>query len=855
MKTLKRLLMTAAATLAVWALFSWPLPAHLSSGIPSTAQNTGKETVRYMVPGDHLQLLYHFRLAGDMATRRIPLFCNLYEFNSSSDADRREPGSYYFPFSLIHALLAGAGGQAFGWNMTGLVALFATLIFTWLLTRRYVPGAHAAAAVSIVCIMLPYRWVMLMGGSPTGFAMALVPIMLLGLDLAVREGKPWGGVLAGAAVLLAYCSDLHVFFFSVLALPGWCVIAFTAGRHGVRGLCSESENGRVPPPATDGSSTSHYVRMALALLPAALLVLCAYGLSRTTARELAGATMAGGWTPGQVAPYSPQPAELITWSGAPPVGSIYVGYVATILVAAGLCLLSFRAARRQPGAGRKLLVFLLLCVAIVGVVSLALGTNGPANGLPLKICRKLIPQYRMIRQPAKVFCMLPSLLSVAGAMALAALTARFPRHSPGAWKKTGASILVCVLLLAEYGLPTRCAVCLLDEKQDAYGAVADHAEQQEQTPLSVVIPLWPGNSHWSSLYLHHAASYRLRLMNGYRPAVPQDYVSDVFKRFESINQGVLSDAQLDNLLQRGCKYILIHEDAFPEKVSPFPVHLTLNRLLANPRLEFMAQDERVRAFRILPATDLSGESPAGTPAPGTAYLFPSRRWNLDTPVEDELVIETRAPTGGAPGLRWALLMRGNGRLDYTLHTDDEISQTGRVEIAAGEAWQWHNIDIGQPSRFFTPRLTLASAGGSVELGCCILNAGPKPGTVLASGGSLDIPAACFFHAGYSDAGLHSVVFLKDKDPALPILYGSLVDLPADRYRLTLQLDASAPPLARLGMLRAIGNAGVLAERNLFAGEPAAIEFEQNNQFPVRIEFCYAGSHDLQLGTFRLTAIP
>ena len=89
------------------------------------------------------------------------------------------------------------------------------------------------------------------------------------------------------------------------------------------------------------------------------------------------------------------------------------------------------------------------------------------------------------------------------------------------------------------------------------------------------------------------------MVDGYNPFIGKDYFENVFRRFESVNQGVISDEQLAKLNEMGVHWVLFHENLFPEKVSPFPAAATLKNLLTHPRLQLLAQDGPVWAFRIL----------------------------------------------------------------------------------------------------------------------------------------------------------------------------------------------------------------------------------------------------------------
>ncbi len=58
-----------------------------------------------------------------------------------------------------------------------------------------------------------------------------IPMLLLGLDAAVRDERLWGGVVAGLALIMSFTSDTHVLFFAALLTPAWCAFAFFARGH------------------------------------------------------------------------------------------------------------------------------------------------------------------------------------------------------------------------------------------------------------------------------------------------------------------------------------------------------------------------------------------------------------------------------------------------------------------------------------------------------------------------------------------------------------------------------------------------------------------------------------------------
>jgi len=221
---LLRGLLFTASVLVLWMIFTWPLPRYLNTGISSSDLNTEKDHVREMIAGDHLQLLYHYWLASDMLSFNTPFYQNLYEFNLNDNVPFKFD-TYYIPFSIIFTPLHWIGGMAFAWNATGFIAMLLMFLGTLLLVRRYTTSPWIAFLAAMLGTAVPYRWVTLLTGSPSGFGMTMVPFLFLGLDILIRDSRWQGGLLSGLALLFSYFSDLHVIFFSILATPCWCIVS------------------------------------------------------------------------------------------------------------------------------------------------------------------------------------------------------------------------------------------------------------------------------------------------------------------------------------------------------------------------------------------------------------------------------------------------------------------------------------------------------------------------------------------------------------------------------------------------------------------------------------------------------
>jgi hypothetical protein len=855
---MRRALIASAVTLFAWLLFAWPLPQHLASGIPSSDRNVEKYHAREMIPGDHLQLLYHFHLLSDMVSGAIPWLHNPYEFNLGEAGERAVPDPYYVPFSLLYAAVAPFAGAALGWNIAGFAGLWLTFWWTWRLTRRYTADGVAAWLAASIGLMLPYRWITLLTGSPTGFGMTWVPALLLGLDVAVRDRRAAGGWLAGLALLFGYGSDLHVFFFQILAAPVWCAFAWVAAR-GPR-------DKRVPLWAeTKG--------IVYALLPAMALGVVALALGQALHQDYTGTDVARGRDLRDVARFSPLPIGLFSWWNDGVSNHVFFGVALMILLVAGVgaalaAAIADRGDRKRSrtDTDTSLGRFLLLLAGLAWLLALALGTNGPGDGWALRACRAVVPRFEMIRQPAKAFCLLPTVAAVAAAPALTVLGARFRR------RRAAVTVmgLAAALVIVESRFQISPTICLLRPRQAAYQAVADEARSEGRVPRALVLPLWPGDSHYTSLYEYDAALHRVRMVNGYSPAIRDRYFEDVFLRLESANQGLLTDAQLDWLLERGIRYVIFQEGPFPEKVSPFPAGVTLSRLLDHPRLRRIERDQLAWAFGILDAPAPRDGRSAGAAAAQWPYRFPARVWEWElvggtnagpvvaAPDAQEgrcrrlgaiaARVETSRPVAGLPDLRWTARVRGDGVLRARAGVGTGTGAEDRRE-SAGAAWRWVDVPAALgASDFNTVWLELAAEGGRVDVDAVALIAGEWPAWNV--GDELVIPAVSFFRAGYTDPADGGGVLRRDSESAGTVLYGPRLPLGAGRYRLTLDLAAAAPAGVRVGTIAAPGESAMAVR----AGAPCLMEFEVADNRLWSFEFLFTRRADVTIESVRLTRV-
>ncbi len=843
MSAVRRLGIACLAGLILGAVFSWPLPRHFTSGIASSAANVEKNNVRRMIPGDHLQFLYHLWLAQDTFAGPTPWFHNIYEFNGGDDAEGRGARPYYLPFSLFFTVGSLLGGRACGWNLAILVTLWIAAGFHWKLARRYCADEWVAGMLALVALAFPFQWITWLSGSPTGFAMMWVPILLYGIDRWIADRSAAGAALAGAAVFFSEWSDTHVFFFAALLAPAWAVFAHVV-RRGFRW------------PAK--SDWAGWARAAWVLLPfAALVALKAAGVKQ----GLEGTAIGAGRSLHEVSLFSHGLAGLVDPARAG--GKIYVGAWGLALLAGALGAGAWRAVRRREAAGAGLA---LLVLGIAGIFLLATGTKNPLGPRAWAAWMKLMPPYGMIRQPDKIFCLLPALVLVAGALAF--------RAAGTDARKWPARLLVAVLLLPlllDYPARIDPTICLLDDRQGAYAAVAEHARKEGAVPRALVIPLWPGDSHYSSLYQHYVSLYLLRMVNGYRPTARQKYIAEIFEPFQSLNSGWPDDAQLDALLARGIDHLILHEDAFPEKVSSFPADATLANLLAHPRLERLARDGAAWSFAIR-----KDARPGPVAAPDLPVLFPVRYWDWEQsewPAGEVLdaadaiggrfarvagpqpaAAESRwIRTAGASPMEWHVRVRGTGAFELEMRTESGATAAASRPVTARD-WTWARVaaPAGRLADRQTARLRVTE--GTLDLDALVLTrAGwtpPRPGETWS------IPAICFFRAGRTLDDFRGVAFDRERDSNAEIFYSRHLYLEPGAYRVELDFETAAAAGTELGALvMRPGPAGAADLRvPVRAGEPAVLGHVQPDNRFFRVGFEYSRNADVVIRGVRIAGL-
>jgi hypothetical protein len=836
-----------AAAFALYAWATWPVLREFGRAIPYTNENVEAQTVVPLRPGDHLQLLYHFWLGKDALAGRSPFFTNVYEFNLGTDEGHGLTGAYYLPFSAVYMALSGWLGNAAGWNAAQACAGVLGTVFLALWARRFTRGWGAATAAAVVAGAVPYRWVTLLCGSPTGLGMAFPPLLAWGIDRAVRGGERAGWAWAVVAMGCAWASDLHVFYFSALAAPalaGMSLWAGAVGEGGWRGAWGRAWRGWA----------------GLWPLWAVLGAAAAWAVLGVR-RDLSGSVMKTGRTIFEMANYSPRAEGVFGADATGMARHVYLGWplavLAVMCAALGPSMVRWRADAPRVRGGWAW-AWVALCA---GVVLLGLGINAPPAGMWARAARKLVPGYSMIRQTAKAYGVLPTLLAPLLAAGFSAVFERGAKRGRGAATRAGrlvpglakASAAVLAVAAALDGAShTRAGLTVLPDKGDqGRGIVAAARAAGDGTPRALAIPLWPGDSHWSSLYEYATVLSGVRWVNGYAPMTPEGYFERVFKKFEPLNQGVADDARLDELLAMGVRYVEVFPRAFPEKVSPWPPAATVRRLTANPRLEAIwgtgSDEDELEpsfAFRILTAEAAAGRA---AEANWDDSLWPAAiHWKYPKDAPQEVgpggthSLVTRAPIEDAPNRRVVFRVAPGSAWPR----GEEFRGEQRRADAVDEDGlpEWESVPMESPRGEV---LEAGAEGFSLEHAYVAAGEAWLPG----ADGVRRVPPALMWHGGRMRPGRPEVEFLPEATAAGVALYGPQLPVPAGRWRGVARFKAAPSEEADepaedgepVGSLRVVsGRSGaIFAEAPLRMGDTMAeTEVCALPSDPIRLEVVY-----------------
>jgi hypothetical protein len=810
----------AGLCLAAGLVVARPLPWELARGLPVGARQPVDVSVLSRLPGDTLQLYYQLWLVRDGLVGPTPLFTDPYQFRV--DGPRWNLPQAFLPLALPFTALSVFGPHA-AYNLLVFLSFPAAGLAAYGLARHLTRDSVAAVTAGVGFALLPARLDPLFGGQPAGFAMALVPAVLWGLDVALTGGRLAAGLGGGAAlVALAMLEPQYTYLALGLAL------AHAAVRIGL----GPQRRLRAGPLVAFGL-------LAIAATAWVLMLRQAF---------VAGSIADAGRRLDEVRLFSPGLPGL-----AEPAR--YGGLALALLAGIGLGVRG----RSTDGSLR------ILYGAVLGLgILLSLGPTIPRFPL-YQALHRWLPLFAMIRNPRKL-----ELLVAVGSLVLAAFGARAALGrlaTESARRRLAAGVLTGVVLVAT---PPWHGIAVA-----RFGDSPVFEALRRDAARVLYLPIWPGDSAHSSLYLYAITRTRTPAVNGYSPFVPRHYSRDVVDPLEPLNLGDLGRVEAAALRQLGVSHVVVDRAVFPPEVSAYPSAFTIQRLRASPALALQLAADPLWLFRV------TGDGPSVQSGPTSPVgLFHEAEWqNRQTGT----VVDAADASGGRmvaarPGVdppgfltfglsrplpagAYTARFRARGQgLRVDVATDGGQRVVAERAVDAGPDW----IDVllpfvverGQPYEF----RAMWNGRSTAAIDWVLVIAADRPDPEWTYEvealphrlGERPDPQASGGWAGYADPG---------ESLRTGVVSGPARLFPPGRHRLSVRLRAAAPgrgPLVGLTVTEPVGAA--LATRTVPATEvpsdaygEATLDFELSRPTVLEFPVLYLGD----VGVFfdRLTITP
>ncbi|HEV8308725.1 MAG TPA: hypothetical protein VGW35_13775 [Methylomirabilota bacterium] len=269
--------------------------------------------------------------------------------------------------------------------------------------------------------------------------------------------------------------------------------------------------------------------------------------------------------------FSPVTADLFTRVNPTANRAIYPGALPVALALVGAVALA-----RTPPEPRRRILWAFVPVA---VLSGALSLGPRLTVVPLfEAAFHLVPFWNFVRQPAKFQVVASLALAILAAVAVEALG----RQAARSWGRTALAAALALGIAAEYHPWRPAGLSLLPTAGSAYETIRTGGAR------ALYLPLWPGDSSFSAIYLYTTTLTRVPMLNGYSAWIERSYVTDVYRALEALNIGVVGESEYATLRRLHVRQIIFDRDAFPMKVSAFGPAFTLANLRTSRFLELLA---------------------------------------------------------------------------------------------------------------------------------------------------------------------------------------------------------------------------------------------------------------------------
>ena len=562
----KTILVLGFVFIILGLIYTYPLVSYFSKGFPYSYLPAPGYEVTTLIQGDYLQLYYKLWLFKDAVTGKTAIFSDPYQFNVHPVIDpygeRGDFSIQFLPMSLLF-LVFSIFGDAFAYNLMLILSFILSGLGTYLLVHFYTKDKISAFFGAIIFTLAPFRIAHLLAGHPGGFLVSLLPLSVYFLEMGFSKKSFKYGIFSGLCVLSIALLELHLAYYLFLFLG--ILILFRAFL-----LCGK-ENGW----------WKGLVPVLLFMLISLVCVLLLRG------ERLATSTIGSGrkWT--EIRLFSPGIGDILKRNNKTIEKYIYPGIAPLLLVFIGFFSGLIRGKTNYRKLGIKILYTVVLIISFV----LALGSN-LNHIVPLyKFCYEYVPYYNFSRTPGRIMMLGFLSISILAGFGIKSL-------KEIKWKAGVKYSILSVLLLgilADYHPMKPVGISLSPDTNKVYETIKENIGERRLLEL----PIWPGDSSWSAIYLYHATETRARIINGYSSTTPSDYVDNIFFPLYNLDFGEMRESQYELLKDLNVKYITLHEDAFPYKVSPYPYNFSLRNLAGSKYLKFVTHDHPVWLFELL----------------------------------------------------------------------------------------------------------------------------------------------------------------------------------------------------------------------------------------------------------------
>lgn len=634
-------------------IYSYPLILHLNNSIPYTYIPPKGFQEAQFIQGDHLQLYYTLWLFKDFFKQGCKGFFNDPYIFCVKDIPRPYT-TRGLPMSIPYTIFS-LFGDIPAYNLLVILSFILCGTTMFLLAKKYLIYPFASLISATVFTLMPFRLIHLFGGHPCGFTVFWLPLVILFYELLWEEGKWLFAWLSGISLFLMAIEEPHFIYYTLL---------FTLVFWGYKFILYKN--------------LKKTLTLSIPILISWTIVISYMVFIKYI---VIGHSIAGtGRNLQEIALFSPTIKDILRRSNPISEKNIYIGIIPSIIAIFSLF------EKRNRGN-----ILFFICVTVF-TLSLSLGPN--LTHPPIyKICYKLIPFFKYPRSPSRIIVFTSLSLSILtgyGIKNLMLVKRKYLRYF--------FNLIILALICIDFKLTSKIGISYLPKGNMVYQYVK---KLNPHSPI-LEIPIWPGDTSWSSMYQYYTTIYRIPIINGYSAFVRKEYVDKIFWKLVAINMGILGEEEYNLLSQLGVKHIILHNDAYPSKVSPFPFKIALKNLNKNPYVRFIMKHGPLYLYSLV---DIQPQKYKPTTAPSKTGLFYeceqlSHRYGIlledkDASIGSSLFIERSiekpiefvfGPWKLFPSGRYKVLYRLKGISSCTIEVTTDF---GKTKIA------YKNLDINQ----------------------------------------------------------------------------------------------------------------------------------------------------------------